>query len=636
MVMRFFLVVVLCGLLANAKAADPKYPVITIPEELKKDVNVVVREDHMTFKIHSQSKATLTVLMVATILNSNGQRYASTSVGYDKLSKVTNFKASAYDAMGNLIRRLKSHEIYDHSDFDGLYSDNRSKSADVSQNSYPYTVEFEYEVEYRFLFFIPGSIFVPDEKVSVQHASYSLIYPSELKPRYKAMNVSVTPAEENMADGFQKTSWKFENLLPIKFEPMGPSRGSLVPQVIAAPSKFEYDGYSGSMDTWVDFGKWISSLNKGRNNLPEPTKQKAKEITTNLKTTEEKTKALYTFLQSKTRYVSIQLGIGGFQPFEASVVDQTGYGDCKALSNYMISLLDAVGIKSHYVLIRAGEGVAPIRADFSSSQFNHAIVAVPNGADTLWLECTDQANPFGYMGTFTGDRKALLITNDGAKVVKTIQYTGEQNTQFRSAEVTVLANGDATAKVKTTYSGLQYENDNLYFHLDDQFDEQRKWLQETTEIPSFDIGSFKMINKKDKVPSAIVAVDLNLRRFATVSGKRLFLTPNLMNRSNFVPEKVESRKTMVVRRMAYVDIDTIRYRMPEGIYPEFMPQPAKLTSRFGEYEATFTLDQDNLIYIRKLKMNKGEFPAESYNELVEFYRNVNKADNTKMVFLSKT
>jgi hypothetical protein len=35
-------------------------------------------------------------------------------------------------------------------------------------------------------------------------------------------------------------------------------------------------------------------------------------------------------------------------------------------------------------------------------------------------------------------------------------------------------------------------------------------------------------------------------------------------------------------------------------------------------------------------MNKGEFPAESYNELVEFYRNVNKADNTKMVFLSKT
>jgi hypothetical protein len=144
---------------------------MAIPEELKKDVNVVVREDHMTFKIHSQSKATLTVRMVATIFNSNGSGYASISVDYDKLSKITNFNAYAYDANGNLLKRLKSNEIYDHSDFDGLYSDNRSKSADVSQTSYPYTVEFEYEKEFRFLFMIPGSVFVPSEKVSVQHAS---------------------------------------------------------------------------------------------------------------------------------------------------------------------------------------------------------------------------------------------------------------------------------------------------------------------------------------------------------------------------------------------------------------------------------------------------------------------------------
>ena len=88
--------------------------------------------------------------------------------------------------------------------------------------------------------------------------------------------------------------------------------------------------------------------------------------------------------------------------------------------------------------------------------------------------------------------------------------------------------------------------------------------------------------------------------------------------------------------MAYTDIDTIRYHLPEGIYPEYMPPAVKLKSRFGEYEANFTLDQDNLIYIRKIKMNKGEFPPESYTELIEFYRNLNKADNTKMVFLSKT
>ncbi len=620
----------------QATGADPKFPVSSIPEELKKDVNVVVREDEMTFKIHSRSKATFTVRMVATILNANGKHYAENVVGYDKLSKISSFRGTAYDAEGNVLRKLKSSDIYDQSSYDGLYSDNRYKSADISQNTYPYTVEFEYEIEYKYLFWIPGSVIVPGEKVSVQHAAYTLIYPPDLEPRYKTFNVSSKPREEKTSDGFKKLSWNFENVKPIKFEPLGPPRELLVPSIKAAPSGFEYDGYTGVMTTWSDFGKWISSLNKGRNVLPEATKLKVQQLTVNLKTTEEKTKVLYQYLQDKTRYVSIQLGIGGFQPFEASVVDQTGYGDCKALSNYMVSMLDAVGIKSHYVLIKAGEDASDMNVDFSSSQFNHAIVAVPNQGDTLWLECTSQTNPFGYMGSFTGDRKALLITSDGAKVVNTIRYSAEQNKQSRIADVFVQSTGDATATIRTTYAGLQYENGRLDAFLNNQYDEQKKWIQKNTSIPNFDITAFKMLNNKEKIPSAIVNVDLSLRRFASVSGKRIFLTPNLMNRSTYIPEKLENRKTSVVIRTGYTDIDTIRYHLPEGIYPEFMPEPVKLKSRFGTYEASFVLDQDNLVYIRKIIMNKGEFPPESYNELIEFYRGLNKADNMKMVFLSKT
>ncbi len=94
------------------------------------------------------------------------------------------------------------------------------------------------------------------------------------------------------------------------------------------------------METWDNFGKWIQALNSGRQELPPATKAKIKELTAKAKTDEEKVKILYEYLQSKTRYVSIQLGIGGQQPFEASVVDQFGYGDCKALSNYMVAMLE--------------------------------------------------------------------------------------------------------------------------------------------------------------------------------------------------------------------------------------------------------------------------------------------------------
>jgi hypothetical protein len=302
----------------------------------------------------------------------------------------------------------------------------------------------------------------------------------------------------------------------------------------------------------------------------------------------------------------------------------------------MVALLKEVGIKGYYTTVNAGNFEASVITDFPSHQSNHVIVAVPNESDTIWLECTSQTSPFGYMGKFTAERKALMITDTGGKLVNTVKYAADKNVQNTKADVFLELNGNAKAKLKTTYKGLQYENGNLDNILGDNYDDQKKWLQKNLDIPTYDITFFQMTNKKDRIPSAIVNADLTLSRLATVSGKRIFITPNLVNRSTFIPEKMETRKTNLVRRMAYTDIDTIAYHLPEGIYPEFLPQPIKFESRFGHYEIDFKLDQHNLLYIRKVKMNKGEFPAESYKEFVEFYRNINKADNIKMVFLSKT
>jgi hypothetical protein len=625
-------------LISLVSFGQKKYPVSDIPEALKSNVNVVIREDHMTYKLHSASKATLNVHQVVTILNDAGKRYAREMVGYDKLSKVTSFKGAAYDASGTLIKKLKSSEIYDQSAFDGfsLYSDNRFKSADLSHGSYPYTVEFEYQVEFKYVFAIPGSYALPGQKVSVQNFSYTLVYPITIDPpRYKAFNIEQEPVITQEPSGFETVKWILQNIMPITAEPHGPPWEEILPHIIAAPTVFEFDNYKGTMASWDNLGQWISSLNKGRNDLMPETREKIKEITANLKTKEEKVKVVYEYLQNKTRYVSIQLGIGGFQPFQASMVDKTGYGDCKALSNYMVSMLEAIDIKAYYTLIRAGEDAAELKTDFPSSQFNHVVVFVPNGTDTLWLECTSQTNPFGYMGSFTGNRKALAITDDGAKLVHTPVYTEKENLQIRSAEVIVGIDGNAKANIQTIYSGLQYENDNLNFILGNP-EEEKKWTQKTTQIPSFDINSVSTSKHGDKIPSAKVDLDLTLKRFATMSGKRLFLTPNLMNRSTFIPEKVDERKTNVFRRMGYTDIDSIRYRMPEGIYPEFLPEPTRIKSVFGEYESSVQIDKGDVLYVRKMKVYQGEFPASTYNELIDFFKSISKADNTKLVFLTKT
>ncbi len=361
---------------------DPKYPVSAIPEDMKTGMYAVVREQELTFKINSVSNTNMYHRIVITILNPNAKGCASKVIGYDKFRVIKSFKGIVYDASGSIIRKLKSSEIYDQSAFDGysLYSDNRLKAADLAQGTYPYTVEFEYEIETKYLYSLPDFYLYTDDEISIQKTKYSILYANGLKPRFKLFKIE--EPKTGKINGMESLDWSFENIKPGKFEKLSPDIHKVVPNICSAPVAFEFHGYPGRMDSWKDLGKWQTLLNEGRGTLPEATKIRIHELTKNAKTIEEKSRILYEYLQNKTRYVSIQLGIGGLQPFEAKVVDQTGYGDCKALSNYMVSLLKEVGVTGYYTTIMAGDDALAVDPTFPNDQSNHIIVAVPNLKDT--------------------------------------------------------------------------------------------------------------------------------------------------------------------------------------------------------------------------------------------------------------
>jgi transglutaminase-like putative cysteine protease len=165
--------------------------------------------------------------------------------------------------------------------------------------------------------------------------------------------------------------------------------------IYLASSEFEMAGYKGNMNTWENLGKFMQDLRGGRDQLPADIKQKVHELTDKEPDPNKKVAKLYEFMQQNTRYVSIQLGIGGLQPFDATYVATKRYGDCKALSNYMSALLKEIGVPSYYTLVKSGEGNTFFVPDFPSDQFDHVILCVPLKKDTMWLECTDQTLPAG-------------------------------------------------------------------------------------------------------------------------------------------------------------------------------------------------------------------------------------------------
>lgn len=604
-----------------------------MPEGLIEGANAVIHSEQTVFTVNSPGSGVTTYKVRMTILNENGKQRAKLYVPYDKLSKVDYLEGTIYDRSGKKIRSLKKKEIEDISAMNSfsLFEDNRVKIADLTYTMYPYTVEFEYQLSSNNMLFYPVWHPQDGEELAVEQASFEVHMPQGMRLRYQEANMP-KPGKKTASATHDIYRWEVSNLQPIEREPYGPGFEELVPVVRTAPTDFEVEGYKGNMESWKSYGLWINQLNQGRDQLPEATKQKLRALTADAQTEEEKILRIYDYLQGKTRYVSIQLGIGGWQPFEASFVDSKGYGDCKALTNYTQAMLKAVGIESYHALIRAGENEPDIKTDFPSSQFNHVILCVPTEKDTLWLECTSQIEAAGYLGSFTGNRHALLITPEGGKLVKTNAYAAADNAQLRSIHVKLDEKGSGLASVTTRYTGMQQEARNQVIH-NMKPEEQRKWLYQQVKVPSFEISKHAFEQRQTQLPVVTESLELRLRQCATISGKRMFVTPNLMSQWTFVPDQKEKRLTDVVRTMAFLDVDTVTFELPAGYTVEYLPQDARYKSTFGEFTATVKVEGRQVTYIRRMQMGKGRYKAAAYPEFVEFLNNIVKSDKQQVVFV---
>src|SRR5215203_4123340 len=326
-----------------ANASDIKYPVSSIPENLKKDANAVKRMEEETFEIISLKETVLRRKVAYTILNENGDNYAAMVVSYDKLHKVSFFEGTLFDANGNLLKKAKNKDIKDFSAVGdiSLFDDNRVKVLDFTNHFYPYTVEFETEVIFNNTYALPNWTPVSSEKLSVETSSFSFISPVNYTIRFKAFNYREPPSS-SIEKNRRKMTWKVINLPAIKRPFASPPWNELTPCVFFAPSEFELEGYKGDATSWESLGKIQLLLNEGRDKLPANIVQKINDLTKDVKDEKHKVILVYKFLQQNTRYINISLGIGGWQPFDATYVAQKGYGDCKALSNYMYTLLKAI------------------------------------------------------------------------------------------------------------------------------------------------------------------------------------------------------------------------------------------------------------------------------------------------------
>ncbi|MFT5999772.1 MAG: transglutaminase-like putative cysteine protease [Neolewinella sp.] len=611
------------------------YAALTIPAELRENANSVIRQHEKIYQVTSPSEASVYERKVITILNGNHNSENQMVVYYDGDSKITKFNATLFDAFGEKVRSAKKSEIEDvRALSDGqFYTDSRVQTTTIEHLTYPFTVEFEYEKVMKGFAIVDFPSWMPLKyEQSVQQSSFTAHVPTDNELLYH-LNQLPEP-QVSAEDGNKVYSWSVEMLPANRREANMPPLSQAAPYLRTGLRNFNIDDYEGTLDNWQAFGAFIGKLMEGRSILPDQLKSLVQETTAGLTTDKEKIDALYRLMQDRTRYVGVQLGIGGWQPFSAEYVETNRYGDCKALSNYMGAMLSEVGIEAYPVLVNSSETpFFPVDESFTTSAFNHMILYVPG--EEMYLECTSKLAPTGYLGEGTDDRNVLWITPDGGKLAHTPSLPAADNSHLRTVSLKINVDGSTDFTLAGHFYGATQGFLRYFASAEHDEAKQRERLNQRGMLPDIGGDTYRLEVETD-APVAHLNYETSLPSYTRKLGKRMFVSINKFYAYDYVPDKVEERKFPIVRNKARFYVDTVHLVYPNTMEIESLGESVtKISHAAGEYRSEISARAGQLTWVRTLKLLPVHLPATAYNDYRQFFIDVAKADKRKVVLREK-
>lgn len=633
-------ILILLGLSNSVFGQKISYPAAGIAPALSLNADAVVRYDSTFMKVE-MGVVQLVHKYAITILNNRGDRYAGFRETYSSFNTISNIKGRLIDAEGKQIQSLQKNKILDNSAFGttiSFHDDVRVKSYDFMHRAYPYTVEFEHEVNSNSSAYLPVWFPQADSRVAVERAVLNLIYYKTDSINFKLNNIPDSATKKNLAQGsYVYKIWALTDIPAFAYESYS-GVSTQFPYIRMMAQNFILSGMKGSADSWQALGMFYYDLNKDRDGLSAISVTKMKEMTDTIPDTYQKVARLYRHLQENCRYVANEYGIAGWQTFKAEEVDKVGYGDCKGLSNYMKAMLQAIGIPSHLVLINAGNNsLWRSEASFVNNNFNHMILCVPLANDTIWLECTSTALPAGYLGTFTYDRPALLLTENGGVFTQTPAYDKEKSFIDRKVEVW-LEPGKESNRItwNSLYSGI-VQDDLLYIYKSKSAPKRKKWQKEILPFKSYEIEkeSYETLSTKGKIPQVKEQMNILAEHLGVESGKRY--TVDIPLRLDLMADIDNgSQRTLPIN----IDKDTryaLEYKinLPEGYKLESRPGNSSFKNDFVSFDYTIAVNGAVCTVSINFQQNKGIFPAAKYKDYIETEHRIKSSLSTISLSLLK-
>jgi hypothetical protein len=430
--------------------------------------------------------------------------------------------------------------------------------------------------------------------------------------------------QENLRGDRKKITWTRKNIEPLENEDYALPFLARAPHIVYRVKSYRTkDGELKNItNSSKDLYSWYSSLIDFEAELDSATKHIADTLVAHLKSPKAKAKAIYNWVNGAIRYIAIEDGIGGFKPREANLVCNRRYGDCKDMSNLMVSMMRYAGLDAYHTWVGTRDLPYTYTQTPSVLTDNHMICALRLNDQWLFIDATNKNLPFPMPSSFTQGKEALVGLNASEHLILPIPVVPASTNTATDLVTVKLENNSLLGSGQSKLKGYHayYANNAL------ETNEQER--KEDYVERAFQKGNNKckttLNNYENSDTSCTLNYSFSIPGYAKSLGDKLFVNLNLEKPFDDRGTKPEREGGLDFQSETTLNFST-QLEIPNGYQVAFLPENSEYQNPLFAYTASYKKADKNLAYnftltIKTLELNRDEL--EDWNQFIDALKKV--------------
>lgn len=444
-----------------------------------------------------------------------------------------------------------------------------------------------------------------------------ILHIKALNDKYNNFGAKLEPAQQKV-NGRLIYRWQFKDIPQIIPEANMPPGVEINPVILLS-----------TFSSWQDIYDWWWKLAKDKMQADTAIKDKVKELTANLKSEEEKIRAISNFCAQKIRYVAVEYGQAGYEPHKAQDIFKNKYGDCKDQAVLLVTMLKEAGLLAYPVLIPTKE-YYNLNEDFPSVMFNHCIAAVSYNKQLVFLDPTAETCPFGDLPGGDQNRKVLVFQEEGYKITNTPGYDAAHNLVKQDINIKVNSQEGITADKEISTYGTYNQGQRFWLlYTPPQLVEEtlKEKIQEISIGAQLD--SYEIKNLNDLNTPVTLSYKFNGREYFTTAGL-LRIMPQLAGLDTSLVAKGK-RDYPIDFGILDSKETTFNIDIPDNFIIKYMPESVIQDSRWMKFSVEYEY-QNNRIFIRqKTELKNTKVFENEYEDFKKLYEGIAKKIKQRVI-----